>query len=469
MTHSSNLNSKRIFYACQAVLVKERQTTKTGGSDAPQTGEVVHGVQSIGVDFSQDRTTYEDFGRFQREYGSYGKPVYTITIDRLVSLEHIFTAAGGPFYRPAANPSSYPNSHPLHPSNLGADGVSNNQEGFRNFDITLLYGHEYNQYMGSAGDGSPNKMDEEKFPLDPAYENPPDDPQYPARYGAGGLPPNDDNNDSCSQMTYRCCRITGLSYSIPVQGYVTESITLETHTVTHNDGATVISSYPEIHSDPSKEPHIIRRHNLLTEDDTSVFPEQVHRAFDMGIRKEGNQGEVVPTTIPVLGLQSIEVALSINYLDSENPDIGEFGGARGDRAQQNTLKQVVLPMGVTVDFTGVAQDQFFGNLGKVADSSQGELKDTLFGTPDGSETHGATKYETDQEVNLQFKKVIRGVDKYFQIILGQKNYLTGISTTGGDTGGGNVETTLTFQNDHCDFITYGGTTIYDTATYDGPY
>ena len=467
MTHASNINSRRVFYACQAVLVKERQTTNSGGSDAPQTGEVVHGVQSIGVDFSQDRTTYDDFGRFQREYGSYGKPVYTITIERLISLENIFTAGGGPFYRPASNPSSYKDSHPLKPTNLGADGYSNNQAGFRNFDITLLYGHEYNQYMGSAGDGSPNERDEEIFPEDPAYTNPADDPQYPARYGAGGEPPNDDSNDSCSQMTYRCCRITDLSYSIPVEGYVTESITLETHTVTHNDGATVISSYPEIHSDFSKEPHIIRRHNLLTEINTSTFPEAVHRAFDMQVTKKGNQGEVVPTTIPILGLQSINVSFSIAYEDLE--DIGEFGGARGDRAEQNTFKRVTLPTTVTVDFTGVVQDQLFGNQGKVTGNSQGELKDTLFGTPDGSETLGATKYETDQEVNIQFKKVIRGVDKYFQIILGQKNYLTGISTTGGDTGGGNVETTLSFQNDHCDFITYGGTTIYTTATYDGPY
>jgi len=45
--------------------------------------------------------------------------------------------------------------------------------------------------------------------------------------------------------------------------------------------------------------------------------------------------------------------------------------------------------------------------------------------------------------------------------LGNNNYVTSIATTGGDTGGGNVETTITYQNDHSDMVLVKDTQVRD--------
>ena len=43
--------------------------------------------------------------------------------------------------------------------------------------------------------------------------------------------------------------------------------------------------------------------------------------------------------------------------------------------------------------------------------------------------------------------------KYHVMDLGAKNYLTSIATTGGEAGGGgNVETTISYQNDFSDIV-----------------
>ena len=47
------------------------------------------------------------------------------------------------------------------------------------------------------------------------------------------------------------------------------------------------------------------------------------------------------------------------------------------------------------------------------------------------------------------------------IDLGNNNYVSSISTSGGDTGGGNVETTITYQNDHSDMVLVKDTQVRD--------
>jgi hypothetical protein len=53
---------------------------------------------------------------------------------------------------------------------------------------------------------------------------------------------------------------------------------------------------------------------------------------------------------------------------------------------------------------------------------------------------------------------------YFIWDLGDHNYLTDISYTGGDTGGGNTEITLTYQNNHSDLVLVKDTTVRDLST-----
>tara|TARA_R110000851_G_scaffold276482_2_gene429328 strand:- start:136 stop:411 length:276 start_codon:yes stop_codon:yes gene_type:complete len=53
---------------------------------------------------------------------------------------------------------------------------------------------------------------------------------------------------------------------------------------------------------------------------------------------------------------------------------------------------------------------------------------------------------------------------YFIWDIGQHNYLTDISYTGGDTGGGNTEVTMTYQNDYSDLVLVKDTNIRDLST-----
>jgi hypothetical protein len=181
------------------------------------------------------------------------------------------------------------------------------------------------------------------------------------------------------------------------------------------------------------------------------LPDEVQSMFDMGKAKaERAFGPV----LPVLGLQSIELGMTIDYMDLF--DNGEFGGARGDRTKQNYMKQVVLPVGVTASFTGVVADTYGGNL-----SSNWELQDTNF----------SGMYEADRSIALYTKVVGEdSVTRYISWLLGTKNYLTGISFGGGDaSGGGNVEATLSYQNDYSDFVVFQDTTLYANPTSSDTY
>ena len=126
--------NNRVFYACQAVLYKERQSTSTGGNDAPTSNLFLTGVQSIGIDSEFPFTTYQDLGRFQQKYGSYGKQLFTINIERVLSdpsgsyanrggVGSSSTDDGQPFYKVAAS-DDYKATHLLANSNLGACGLS---------------------------------------------------------------------------------------------------------------------------------------------------------------------------------------------------------------------------------------------------------------------------------------------------------------------------------------------------------
>ena len=45
--------------------------------------------------------------------------------------------------------------------------------------------------------------------------------------------------------------------------------------------------------------------------------------------------------------------------------------------------------------------------------------------------------------------------------LGEKNILTGISTSGGDAGGGNAELTFEYVNRNNDFVVYVDSSVYE--------
>ena len=445
----SNPNN-RVFYACQAVLYKERQTTSTGGNDVPTSNLFLTGVQSIGIDSEFPFSPYQDLGRFQQKYGSYGKQLFTINIERVISdpLEEYQntrnevttthnTDDGQPFYKVTGS-NSYTATHMLDDANLGACGLST---GLRNWDITLIYGNDANDYMD------------------------------------GGV----HSTQTFMSTTYRNCILTSISYNFSVDGTVSESITLTSSIATQDTQESgfsklIASGYPTkypIYADTVKGRDI--------DFASCVLPVEVKRMFDLGNDGPENWREFEDR---IRGLQNIEMSVDIEYVDL--PDIGQWRGSNivgpegegneDKRAEQNRFKQVGLPVGVSFAFTGVARAQYRGDIQAIADASTRqdfEMADSIFTKMDSLTKDDAAAdsdkvrpfYKKDREFRLVAKKGQYGATgwvgspNYWQWHLGQNNYLTGLSYSGGEAGGGNVEVTLNYQNDHSDFVVFRDTTV----------
>ena len=72
MTVPFNEPNSRVFWACQAVFVEERNT-EAGNNGNPTGASFLTGVQSVGVSSDSPSTSLLDIGRFQREYNQYGQ------------------------------------------------------------------------------------------------------------------------------------------------------------------------------------------------------------------------------------------------------------------------------------------------------------------------------------------------------------------------------------------------------------
>lgn len=404
----------RIFYACQAVYTNSRYTTQSGGNDPATNCTYLKGVQSAGVSKEVNRESYIDIGRFQREYGSYGKTVFTITISRVIHK-------AGDFFFNTNGQTTYENAHILNDTNgIGHTGIDNN---LKNYDILLLY-----------------TLDTKN------------------RVNSGVTSPSDSETGRAAAVIYRCCLLTNISYSIPVQGPVTENLTFTTNFYEQLTNDRLIQ-YPISDLDSEE---TVKRQDIVTS--SCVFPAEVTRMFDLSNSLQG---------IPILGLQNIDIECSINYQDLT--DIGMWRGSAnsssttpttgldetgGDVAEQNIFKVVELPVEVSCTFQGVLRDQY--QLTSEA-SGNHSVTDTFNTKADGDETptDHVDIYRADREI-----KIIADADgsNLFQWHLGAKNYLTALDVSGGDAGGGNVEGTVSFQNDHSEIFLLKDSTIQNFST-----
>ena len=439
MTTIFTTPNDRIFYACMGVFYVERQTTQTGGNSsytAAASSNFLTGVQSVGVQSSFPWESMPDIGRSQRRFAKYGQQEFTINIERILADDETFfynvtsrVAAGG------TKLAMYKNTHILEEDNIGCDGFANK---LRNYDINLLYAPDRFDRLGDSTSGS--------------------DP--------------DKNNFMITQ--YRCCLLTSVSYSIPIKGPVTETLTFTTQIANQVDASP--SDWSDMgNSGADRTGNTIKRHDIDTTN--SIFPLEVNRMFDLGTATGG---------IPILGLQSIEIQADISY--SKIMDVGQWrgsnltGAAVSDapesepagstalRAQQNLYRQVVLPIDVTTTFTGIARSQYRGQpAGTVTFDDPPsrptkyqdfELTDTTFSAADGLETTAAepsravdarpaARYEADRQIVIVANKT-----QYFHWNLGRSNYLEDMSFSGGDTGGSNVTASLSYKNAVSDFALY---------------
>ncbi len=446
--------NSRIFYACQAVLTTKRNTAAE--SDATD-GVFLNGVQSIGINGDMPSQSLLDIGRAQRQFHYYGQQNFEITIERRIDKDSDFFY----FVDPSdytAGAAGYKTSHILYKDNLHDKGFADDAgKSLRNYDITILYAPDKFSYIGAENDATPSSSDPDK--------------------------------NKIISVTYKSCLLSSIEYNIGVDG-ITESVTLFTKQFRFNKDLSTLSAYG-IDADLPQTGEVLKRQHLdilkQPVDRKSRLPQEVISMFEVGDAEsvyDGDDGSVRP--LKIFGINNISLSLSIDY--SQIPDIGFWRGSEKDKEyEQNLFSYMNLPLQVSCSFTGVARraleygdfiwtnsaddvfvrntDVPFGASG-VMDSSTGlsygggPYRDGLDPNHPNPPKYGSPKppsdvyNRTDRPIRLVFATFdpAANANKYHIIDLGNNNYVNSISTTGGDTGGGNVETTITYQNDHSDMV-----------------
>ena len=412
--------NNRVFYACQAVMFEASNTESdptnpSGGAGLPT---FLTGVSSVGVNTTTPSESLLDVGRFQRRYHYYGQQEIEITIERTIdSASDMFYTSAGTY-----GSSQYGNLHLLSQNNLGIQGSEDGDDKIlRHYHITLLYGSdEYSRLGSNTSDGG-------------------------------------DANKVLSTV-YPQCLLTNISYNISVDGPVTESITLITKASTY-DSSTLLTAYNLPTKSAVQSGDLIKRNNFDFTSGDILLPEEVTTMFDLSTTLEGKK---------VLGINSIDINIGIEY--NELTDVGQWRGssnttgAANARKEQNRWRMVNLPIQITAEFTGTARQQYPASMPN---------RGALFSASDGSETAIVDKYDewtkVDRKIRLVATKKPSIITKYFIWDLGERNYLTDISVSGGDAGGGNVETTMTYQNDYSDAILVKADAVVDIAYPSSPF
>ena len=453
----------RIFYACQAVLTTKRNTAAE--SDATD-GVFLNGVQSIGINGDMPSQSLLDIGRAQRQFHYYGQQNFEITIERRIDKDSDFFY----FVDPSdytAGAVGYKTSHALYKDNLHDKGFADDGgKSLRNYDITILYAPDKFSYIGAENDATPSS-------------------------------PNPDKNKIIS-VTYKSCLLSNVEYTIGVDG-VTESVTLFTKQFRFNKDLSTLSAYG-IDSDLPQAGEVLKRQHLdilkQPVDRKSRLPQEVISMFEIGDAEsvyDGDDGAKRP--LKIFGINNINLSLSIDY--SQIPDVGFWRGSEKDKEyEQNLFSYMNLPLQVSCSFTGVARraleygdfiwtdtadDVFVRNTDVIFAASGvmdpttglsyggGPYRDGLDPSNPDPPRYGSPKppsdvyNRTDRPIRLVFATFdpAANANKYHVIDLGNNNYVTSIATTGGDTGGGNVETTITYQNDHSDMVLVKDTQVRD--------
>ena len=455
--------NSRIFYACQAVLTTKRNAAAE--SDATD-GVFLNGVQSIGINGDMPSQSLLDIGRAQRQFHYYGQQNFEITIERRIDKDSDFFY----FVDPSdytAGAAGYKTSHILYKDNLHDKGFADDTgKSLRNYDITILYAPDKFSYIGAENDATPSSSDPDK--------------------------------NKIISVTYKSCLLSNIEYNIGVDG-ITESVTLFTKQFRFNKDLSTLSAYG-IDNDLPQTGEVLKRQHLdilkQPVDRKSRLPQEVISMFEVGDAEsvyDGDDGTIRP--LKIFGINNISLSLSIDY--SQIPDIGFWRGSEiGKEYEQNLFSYMNLPLQVSCSFTGVARraleygdfiwtnsandvfvrntDVPFGASG-VMDSSTGlsygggPYRDGLDPNHPNPPKYGSPKppsdvyNRTDRPIRLVFATFDPGANanKYHIIDLGNNKYVSSISTSGGDVGGGNVETTITYQNDHSDMVLVRDTQVRD--------
>jgi hypothetical protein len=405
----------RIFYACQAVLVIDRNTP-TGNEDPDSTNsKYLTGVQSIGVNTNAPSSSLLDVGRFQQQFHYYDKQEIEINIDRVIDKDSDF------FYKVSSSnyQSGYDTSHMFYKDNINVQGAEADSKCVKNYDITLIYGTDSLSRVGADRNNSS---------------------------GAS----NPDRNQSLV-VTYRNCLLTNISYTIGANGAVSESLTLITRFADYADTPIALTTFSSAQlpaaDTGASSPGTPQSGDTVKGNDIKFRSPSDSRYTGGSLRRSGSSGffSILPDEVELMfdlsnslndlkitGINSISIGFSIDY--TEITDVGRWNGVH-EQGLQNLWRYVNLPVAVTASFTGTARQAF------PHDMSNGSSLFTQaadFSSSLGKPSPTATDWNrVDRPILITALKRVSdggGTDRYFVWDLGEHNYLTDISTSGGDAG-----------------------------------
>jgi len=400
------MTNDRFFYACLGVFVNKTGTrfgrNSQTGSEAPEDGLYLNGVQSVGVDSQFPANSLLDVGRFQQTKTYYSPQTFEINIQRVIEQTSDF------FYN--VDPSDYVSglngykqTHIMAASNIGPCGeADSDSKSLKNYDISILYGSDDVDMLT-------------------------------------------DNTSNLNVITYRNCLVTNISYTISADDTtaVIENITLITRSADFSQIAE--SDFSDLPSS-QESGNLIKRADVkwdLLSGNFSILPSEVETIFDTSDTLDGKK---------ILGINNIQITAAINY--SEISDVGKWRGTV-DQGKQNLYRYVVLPVEVTCAFTGTLRRPYQRDLINT---------DTTFSMANGS-TSSTDWSRANKKIRIVAEKFPSPpTSTYFVWDLGQHNYLTDISYTGGDTGGGNTQLSMTYQNDRSDFVLVKDTSVVSLYT-----
>lgn len=389
--------NNRIFYACQAVLLEVPKNPSLPSN------HFIPGVQSVGINGSQDVISIFDMGRSQGFANLYQQPTNEITIERILSniddfwLQKSFSVGATSF-------TNYSDSFLLKKANFGAciPGWTGSKSAIQSdilpeYNLKLIYQEDSKSVIGTSG-LSGTALDIVSFPY---------------------------------------CLMNSLSYNISTDGFITESISL-TNKIRKKEASDSFTfdtrgGDSSIGSSGSTFVNALRRKNISN--NLSVYPYVVQQLTDFNDLKDGQE---------IFGITGIEINLNLTYQQAQ--DIGKWRGATSP--EETNMFTSLTDVEVTCSFTiNTRRSQQF-DINNIHNN---------FGANNDQRICivAKTQYPTNPPS-----------DKYFIWNLGNANKLVSFSQTGGDTSGGIVEYTVEYKNTNNDFVTYTSpsSTLFEQTT-----
>ena len=214
------------------------------------------------------------------------------------------------------------------------------------------------------------------------------------------------NTDS---ITMKYCLLSEVSYSLSVDGKFTESLTFITNNIVREGSAAG---------------------SLAAAQSGSLITRQHFGVATLPITGDKNEAKnFFADGSSDAALQSFSVSASFEY--AELSDRGRWKGSDegNNPTKQNYWKYVTPPVSISCDATAIVTKSLQREI-LIRDSNL--METTSYPVPDR-----AVKFTLGNSSGGTYDK---------EIDLGSKNYCTGIGLSGGDTGGGNVEATISYEN-----------------------